>query len=111
MQKRNQSLDGAWVLQDCDDVDSDLVFKLAKSGKSMSGNCVISGCQVRLKCSDFQSEELDFRSVFKTQKTSYVGRMLVRLLDNGKSINVSYSNGASGQAAVRFADVIAKKSK
>ena len=112
LQKRNQSLDGTWVLQDCDDVvDGDLVLKLAKNGKTMSGNCVISGCQVRLKCSDLQNEEVDFRSVFKTQKTSFVGRMLIRLLDKGNAIKISYSNGASGQAAVRFSDVIAKKIK
>ena len=99
LQKRNQSLDGTWVLQDCDDVvDGDLVLKLAKNGKTMSGNCVISGCQVRLTCSDLQNEEVDFRSVFKTQKTSFVGRMLIRLLDKGNAIKISYSNGASGQA-------------
>jgi hypothetical protein len=111
LQKRNHSLDGSWVLQDCDDVDGDLVLKLAKNGKTMSGNCVISGCQVRLKCSDLQTEELDFHSVFKTQKTSFVGRMLIHLLDKGNAIKISYSNGASGQAAVRFLDVIAKKRK
>jgi hypothetical protein len=94
-----------------DDVDGDLVLKLAKNGKTMSGNCVISGCQVRLKCSDLQTEELDFHSVFKTQKTSFVGRMLIHLLDKGNAIKISYSNGASGQAAVRFFDVIAKKRK
>ena len=102
LQKRNHSLDGSWVLQDFDDVDGDLVLKLAKNGKTMSGNCVISGCQVRLKCSDLQTEELDFHSVFKTQKTSFVGRMLIHLLDKGNAIKISYSNGASGQAAVRF---------
>ena len=112
LQKRNQSLDGTWVLQDCDYIDDcDLVFKLAKNGKSMSGNCVISGCQVRLKCSNLLSEQLDFRSVFKTQKASFVGRMLIRFMDKGNAIKLSYSNGASGQAAVRFSDVIAKKRK
>ena len=91
-------------------IDGDLVLKLAKNGKSIAGNCVISGCQVRLKFSNLLSE-LDFRSIFKTQKTSFVGRMLIRLLDKGDAIKISFSNGALGQASVRFSDVIAKKRK
>ncbi len=108
LQEKNQLLHGVWMLQDYEDP-VELMFKLAKNGKTMSGNCVFSGCQVRLKCSNLQAEELDFRSVFKTQKTSFVGRMLIRLLDNGKTMKIYYSNGAPGQAAVRFTDVIAKK--
>jgi hypothetical protein len=52
LKKRNQTLEGSWVFQDCDDADSDLVLKLSKDGKSMSGYCVITGCKVRLRCNE-----------------------------------------------------------
>jgi hypothetical protein len=113
-EKLISDLEGAWVFQDCDEADSDLVLKLSKNGKSMSGNCVISGCEVRLKCNDLsiiQEAALDFQAKFKTQRSSFTGRMLIQLMEKGKALNISYANGASGQGAVRFSDVTARKRK
>jgi hypothetical protein len=114
LKKRNQTMEGSWVFQDCDEADSDLVLKLSKDGKSMSGNCVIAGCEVRLRCTDLfnlQDLTLDFSAVFKTQRVNFVGRMLIRLMEKGKALSISYSNGAQGQGAVRFNDVTARKRK
>jgi hypothetical protein len=114
LKKRNETLPGVWVFQDCDETDSDLVLKLSKNGKSMSGECVIAGCKVLVKCSDLfnvQTAVLDFQAKFKTERATFTGRMLMRLTEKGKSLMVSYSNGAPGQGAVRFSGVTAKKKK
>jgi hypothetical protein len=114
LKKRNQTMEGTWVFQDCDEADSDLVLKLSKDGKSMSGYCVITGCDVRLRCNDLfnlQDFMLDFGAVFKTQRVYFAGRMLIRLMEKGKALSISYSNGAPGQGAVSFNDVTARKRK
>jgi hypothetical protein len=77
-------------------------------------HCVITGCKVRLRCNELFSVQdltLDFGAVFKTQKVNFAGRMLIRLMEIGKALSISYNNGAQGQGAVSFNDVIARKRK
>jgi hypothetical protein len=108
MKQRNEMLDGTWAFQGCPDSDSDLVLKLSKNGKSLSGNCMMSGCDVRLKCTDLFREELNFHAIFKTQRAKFVG-CTIRTTEKSKTLSVSYFNGARGMGAVSFSDVTAKK--
>ena len=66
-------------------------------GKRIGGEALICDCEVNLVCNDLHGPEMDVKAIFKTEKTTYQGVMMIRLNQND-TLSISYFIGARGVA-------------
>jgi hypothetical protein len=103
--QRNLKAVGKWDVVDCSDC---YWLELWLKGNGLAGKALVCDCDVDLTCNDLYGPDMRFKAIFKTEKTKYVGVMIIRLNQNG-TLSIEYSNGARGVARVDFMATVQRR--
>jgi hypothetical protein len=96
--QHNLKAAGKWDVVDCSDC---YWLELWSKGNGFAGEALVCDCEVDFTCNDSYGPGMDFKAIFKTEKTKYVGVMIIRLNQNG-TLSIEDSIGARGLACVEF---------
>lgn len=103
--ERNLAAAGKWIVDspDCD------ALELWRVGDVLEGRALVCNCEVSLRCTKLEDQEMRFRAIFQARKTRYTSTMHVTVTSKNRLV-IKYSNGAKGNLLIEL-DCTATRSK